>query len=110
MHHINTDYQPPDNVMVSCLEDLSRWAKSQSKTIAQNKKGKLEKWINKVEQIKSQQSHNSNDLANYVQQIEELIQEKTKAAAFRSKAKYDREYEKNSRFFFSLEKSNYNKK
>ena len=46
----------------------------------------------------------------YEAEIERLMVLKTQGAVFRSKAKYTQEYEKNSKFFFSLEKNNYGKK
>ena len=50
------------------------------------------------------------ELAMYEKEIEVLLEMQTQSAAFRSKAKIAREFEKNSKYFFSLEKSNYNKK
>ena len=64
--------------------------------------------------IKSMLDPNNRSLTFSIQQIETKINEyfdcQVRAAAFRSKAKWIREGEKNSKYFFALEKSNYNKK
>ena len=44
------------------------------------------------------------------QEIEKIMAEKTKSSMFRSKARWYKEGEKSTKYFFSLEKSNYNKK
>ena len=100
-----------DNQLISGLEDITQLAKSWSKAIAKAKKEKYNKLVYELDKLKQESIVNaSHSIANYTQQIKALLEEKTKAAAFRSKAKYSREYEKNSKFFFSLEKSKYNKK
>lgn len=43
-------------------------------------------------------------------EMEKFIQDKTRASAFRSKAKWLLEGERSSKYYFSLEKANYNKK
>ena len=104
-----------DIIWESTKEEVSGWAKKKSKQNAKQRNEKLKILINKYNECKSTAQTKSNlktqtDLKNYQMQIEKLIEAKTKSAAFRSKARHIEDYEKNSKYFFSLEKRNYNKK
>ena len=66
--------------------------------------------LNNLKQEENKQGLRVAKIEQYTQQINGYIEEQTRAAAFRSRAKYIKDYEKNTKFFFSLEKSNFGKK
>ena len=99
--------------MVCINDEVSSWAKEKSKLNAKAKKEKLNQLIRAYDHKWSTGQISEKvqiELNSYVDQIETLIEERTKSATFRSRAQYAKDYEKGSKFFFSLERSNYNKK
>ena len=99
-----------------CFRDeVANWSQERSKQLAKERKEKLNSLIKQYDTQK-QTIMDKGDIGGlerckqYENEINELIKLKTQSAAFRSRTRYISEYERNSKFFFSLEKSNYNKK
>ena len=103
----------PDNKWSCCKNEITQYAKKRSKEIAKYKREKFEMLLHRVQQIQIKLQNDQRQeiqLANYQKQIEQLIEEQTQSAIFRSKVKFVNQYERSSKFFFSLEKSKYKKK
>ena len=70
--------------------------------------------VKKLQECQNQMAHGDSeslvDIQIYSAQTESLIEEQTKSAAFRARAKYCRDFEKNTKFFFALEKAQHDKK
>ena len=99
-----------------CKDEIIHEAQKRSRKLAKERKEVFNRLIQKIEEIEKQhKKSNANpiDENRYVAakyQLEQYLEENTKRAAFRSRCQYMKDNEKNSKFFFSLEKSNYNKK
>ena len=107
--------QNTPDIMWSCLVDkVTRWSKEKSISNAKERKRKYNILVKKLSSCEKMVQEGRTDLAQtcreYINEIENYIELQTQGAIFRSKAKYTNEYEKNTKFFFSLEKKNYNKK
>ena len=104
----------PDKVMECCMDDLGQWSRAKAKNNAKEKKQKFNDLLKKIDETKSRIILNDktavHELMLYEKEIEVMLEKRTQASAFRSKAKILREFEKNSKYFFSLEKSNYSRK
>ena len=96
--------------------DIYKYSLNYAKEKAAAKKVKLNSWLNESAQLQTQinfGNHTNDQLARLAllqRQINDYYSDKAQAAAFRARAKWTGEGEKNSKFFFSLEKSNFNAK
>ena len=108
----------PDIRWERCKNDMTEYAKSLSIAKAKEKKAEWQGLLNKLKECEEEVvATNPNAIQTalikqkeIMTQIEFFIEEKTKAAAFRSKAKYIKDNERNSKFFFALEKAKHEKK
>ena len=96
--------------------ECAKFAKQFSKQVAQNKRKLLinlydlkTELINE-EIIKTSGHQSTNVIAEVSQKITELENEKVKSAMFRSKCQWERMGERNSKYFFALEKRKFNNK
>ena len=104
----------PDKRWECCMDAIITYTKFKSKQNAKQHKERLNFLLKSKEnsQIKIIQGDAAaiEECRKYEAEIERLIEARAQGAMFRSKARYARDYERNSKFFFSLEKSNYEKK
>ena len=107
----------PAEIWEIAKNQVSNLAKKRSSQIAQEKNQNLQETLEKINQIKHhlyEKPVNETDVCNQLKalegKIEKLMYEKTQAAAFRSKVRILKESETNSKYFYSKEKANYNKK
>ena len=107
----------PDKVWSCCKDECIRWARTRSKELALARKHQVNTLIKKIEEAENKlisDNINSNrkqiELDHLKMQLDKFIKEQSESAAFRSKVNYTLEYERNTKFFYSLEKSKYNKK
>ena len=106
----------PDIRWELCNEKLTVTVQYKAKEIAYERRKEYNKLINRVEKLKAQcQKPNCNNSikAEYEvakQQMESYVEKATKSAIFHSKCNFVDNMEKNSKYFFNLEKSRYNKK
>ena len=96
------------------MDNVTNWAKEKSQTNAKMYKQRLnyliQQYNKKRHRSELEKSFNINEIDAIRMQIEKIICQQTQSAQFRSKAKFTKDYERNSKFFFSLEKNNYNTK
>ena len=96
------------------LVEIVQFTKAHSKEKAKKKRERYNKLKAKLKKIRKEIEAGSNFLhseyKNTTNELNQMVKERTMSAAFRSKCTYAKDYEKNSKFFFSLEKSKYNKK
>ena len=112
-------FAEPDVRWETGKNDLIEYSKKYAITKSKQSKAKLEKIITKIDMIQEKLANNLTsevqdslkcNLAETKAELELHIMEKARSAAFRSRAQWTREAEKSSKYFFSLEKRNYNKK
>ena len=104
-----------EKVWECCKDGLTRWAKKKSQLNAKKRKEKLELLQKKLVESKDKLETENNintiaEIKTYEAEIQYYLEEETRKAAFRSKVKYVKDYERSSKFFFSLEKAKYNSK
>ena len=91
---------------------LILWSKKYSQKAATHKRDKFNALSQKLEALKIEppSEHVKQKLEHYTGLIEQLIEEQTKSSTFRTHCQYLRDNEKNTTFFFSLERKRYNQK
>ena len=103
----------PDKIWECCKNDIIQWAKKHSKAKAKKRKENFQNLIDKISRLEAELPNKAPLQAQVdaaYKEMEAYIEQQTRSAAFRSRAKYTRDFEKNTRFFYSLEKSNFDKK
>ena len=104
-----------DNKFELCKNDIIEWSQKRSKQIARDRKKEFVQLVDKMEELEAQPLPLAEirEQINYIETSKKLelnVQEQVQSAAFHSRCQYQRDYERNSKFFFSLEKKNYNTK
>ena len=112
---LNIDSLHPDNKWENMLIDIISYTKIYS--INKAKKERKEKYnalkarLSKIMDRMSLGERGCHPEYEETQKkLNDITEENAASAAFRSKCTYTKDYEKSSKFFFSLEKANYNKK
>ena len=105
----------PEKRWQCCKSDLIKYAKKFSVKRAKQKKEKYLALLRKVDEYNQKVQQNptvfvQEQLKFYEKQIEDYLEMQVRSSAFRARAKYLRDFEKNTKFFFSLEKANHAKK
>ena len=100
--------------------NLTLWAKKRGRQLSADRNIQYDGLKKKLSQIETElyQAECKGNINEILQahkesiykKIEELIEIQTSASVFRSRCKYVKDNEKNTKFFYSLEKANYNKK
>ena len=97
-----------------CQVEIVQLTKKYSINKAKRNKEKYNALLTRLDIVKKQiDKADSSYLAEYQilnKELENIIESKTAGSAFRSKVRYVQEYERNSKFFFALEKGRYNQK
>ena len=116
----------PADIWENCKKDVIKYAKMYSKSLAcerkrefSNLQSKLSEANESLHEVNAKAGFKANSTvrknvllhkAAIEQRLEELISKQTQSAAFRSRCKFVKDGEKNTRYFYSLEKRNFNKK
>ena len=102
MHYVHSWVFKSDNTLVLVISPLHK------KLIMNQLHDKILELEEKLSESMSPEIEKL--LCNSKEDLEDLIQEETLSVIFRSKAKYVIEAERNTKYFYSLEKSKYNAK
>ena len=97
-------------------ENVKILAVERSKDLVRERRAmfnKLMEIASRYEEVVDQNTQNAHNYAEYLNvkmQLADMIQEQTDSAMFRSKCSTILKYEKSNKYFFSLEKTRYNRK